>query len=281
VGVGGHEVDRSDPERISSKLQSRHGSVVSVSKPNSAANLPRAEAGEEAPLDGIAQRISTAISMGMLSVGERLPPELELANQFGVAVATLRKALARLRAQGIVETRRGRNGGTFIVQTPFPSDQTLQFELRQSSLVALRDFFDEHAAVSGMAARLAAERLEPGSHTRLAEFAFATREARTSREKSMADSRFHFEIAVLSHSPRLLAAEQRLHSELSPFLWSEGICQVPMQQAFSEHVALAMAIEQRQPEESQRLAIGHVMNNRGFIMDAKLRLERLEGNDAR
>lgn len=253
----------------------RQGSVVSVTKPSSNAAKERAEAADEVPLDGIAQRISTAISMGMLSVGERLPPELELANQFGVAVATLRKALARLRAQGIVETRRGRNGGTFIVQTPFPSDQTLQQELRQSSVVALRDFFDEHAAISGMAAKLAAERLEPGSRTRLAEFAFAAREAQSSREKSMADSRFHIEIAVLSQSPRLLAAEQRLHSELSPFLWSEGICRVPVQQAFSEHVAIAMAIEQRQADESSRLAVAHVAGNRGFIMDAKFRLERL------
>ncbi|MFC7764959.1 GntR family transcriptional regulator [Leucobacter soli] len=56
---------------------------------------------------GIAERIASAISLGMLAVGERLPAEIELANQFGVAVATLRKALASLRAQGIVETRRG------------------------------------------------------------------------------------------------------------------------------------------------------------------------------
>ncbi len=226
---------------------------------------------------GIAQRISSAISMGMLSVGERLPPEAELASQFGIAVATLRKALAKLRAQGVVETRRGRNGGTFVVQAPFPSSEALQASLRATSLVALRDFFDEHAAVSGMAARLAAERTEPGRRTRLAEFAFQAREARSSRERSMADSRFHFEVAVLSHSQRLLTAEQRLQSELSPFLWCEGVCRASAQLAFTEHLAITTAIEQQRAEEAQRLAVDHVKGNMRLIIDGKIALGRAQG----
>ncbi|MBL3698596.1 FadR/GntR family transcriptional regulator [Leucobacter luti] len=226
--------------------------------------------------DGIAQRIATAISLGMLSVGERLPPEAELASQFGIAVATLRKALAALREQGVVETRRGRNGGTFVVQAPFPSTETLQRALLRISTVALRDFFDEHAAVSGMAARLAAERAVPEVRTRLAEFAFQAREAREPQDRALADSRFHFEVAVLSHSQRLLAGEQRLQSELSPFLWCDAISHASLQTAFSEHLAIVMAIEQRQPEEAQRLAVAHVQANARLILDGKFALGRAE-----
>ena len=99
----------------------------------------------------------------MLRVGERLPPEAELAGQFGIAVATLRKALAQLRAQGVVETRRGRNGGTFIVQAPFPSESTLITVLRRLSVVELRDFADEHAAVGEIT--VAAGRIVQGTLT--------------------------------------------------------------------------------------------------------------------
>ncbi|QIM18988.1 FadR family transcriptional regulator [Leucobacter coleopterorum] len=212
--------------------------------------------------------------MGILSVGERLPPEAELANQFGVAVATLRKALAELRMEGIVETRRGRNGGTFVVLPPFPSAHELKESLKRTSLVALRDFFDEQAAVAGMATRLAAERTPPTSSTRLAEFAFQAREARSVRDRSMADSRFHFEIAVLSQSQRLLTSEQRLQSELSPFLWCDAICPPSPQQAFTQHLALVMAIEQQRPEEAQRLAVEHVRGNMKLIIDGKLALHR-------
>ncbi|MBL3687489.1 FadR family transcriptional regulator [Leucobacter zeae] len=210
----------------------------------------------------------------MLSVGERLPTEAELAGQFGVAVATLRKALASLRAQGIVETRRGRNGGTFVVQSPFPTSEMLVSALRRTSAVALRDFFDEQAAVSGTAARLAAERTPPGMRTRLAEFAFLARDARTVHDRSLGDSRFHFEIAVLSQSPRLLASEQRLQSELSPFLWCEEISRASGSLAFSEHLAMVMAIEQRDGTTAQRLAVAHVEGNMRLIIDGKLRLHR-------
>lgn len=225
-------------------------------------------------VSGIARRIISAISLGMLTVGERLPTEAELASQFGVAVATLRKALATLRSQGIVETRRGRNGGTFIVSSPYPTPDLLKSSLKSTSLVALRDFFDEQAAVSSMAAKLAAARIAPQTRTRLAEFAFQAREARNPRDRSMADSRFHFEVAVLSQSPRLLASERRLQSELSPFLWCEEICQASVHRAFTDHLALVMAVEQRQPDEAQRLAVAHVHSNMRLIVDGKLALNR-------
>ena len=223
---------------------------------------------------GIAQRIASAISVGMLTVGERLPPEAELASQFGIAVATLRKALATLRAQGVVETRRGRNGGTFVVQAPFPTTEALTSTLRSTSIVVLRDIADEHSAVSGMAARLAAERTPPDLRTRLAELAFRAREARGAQELSMADSRFHVEIAVLSHSQRLLTAEQGLQAELGPFLWCEDITRASGQLAFTEHLSLIMAIEQQRADDAQRIAVEHVRGNIRMIIDGKLRLER-------
>lgn len=77
----------------------------------------------------IADRIASSISLGMLSVGERLPPEVDLAGQLGVAVATLRKGLALLRERELVVTHRGRSGGTFVVKAPFPTSTESQLSL--------------------------------------------------------------------------------------------------------------------------------------------------------
>lgn len=229
---------------------------------------------------GIAERIASTISLGMLTVGERLPAEIELANQFGVAVATLRKALAKLRAQGIVETRRGRNGGTFVVKAPFPDDETLRKALAATSIVTLRDLADEHAAISAAAARLAALRVEPERPTRLAELAFRAREARGAQDRTRSDSRFHIEIAVLSQSQRLLTSEQRLQSEITPLLWSEGLTRMTEHEALTDHLALVMAIEQGRPEDAWRVAEAHVIHNIRCIIAAKLALpESLQGID--
>ena len=73
-----------------------------------------------APLDEggragtVARRLAQAITLGLLLDGERLPAETQLAGQFGVSPVTLREALAELREAGLVETRRGRRGGSFI-----------------------------------------------------------------------------------------------------------------------------------------------------------------------
>ena len=73
-----------------------------------------------APLDRrgrvaeVERRLADAIRVGVFGDGDQLPSEAELAAQLGVATVTLREALVGLRRTGLVETRRGRNGGTFV-----------------------------------------------------------------------------------------------------------------------------------------------------------------------
>ena len=55
----------------------------------------------------IAEQVSREISAGLLVDGERLPTEREMAQRYGVAVRTLRKALARLTEMGLLIRRLG------------------------------------------------------------------------------------------------------------------------------------------------------------------------------
>jgi len=55
-----------------------------------------------------------AISSGRVNGGDRLPPERELALHFGVSRMTLRHALVRLEARGLITKTLGRSGGTFV-----------------------------------------------------------------------------------------------------------------------------------------------------------------------
>src|SRR5213595_3714589 len=62
----------------------------------------------------IADQIRAAIVGGKLVEGERLPPERELAEQFGVSRVTVRDALRALEAMGLIEVRVGARGGAFV-----------------------------------------------------------------------------------------------------------------------------------------------------------------------
>lgn len=106
--------------------------------------------------DAIVERLSTAISLGLLKVGERLPPEAALSEMFGVGGATLRDALGALRERGIVETRRGRSGGTFVISQPKAHADAMQEWFLSTSISEIRDIGDEHAAIAATIIRTAA-----------------------------------------------------------------------------------------------------------------------------
>ncbi len=67
----------------------------------------------------IATSIRDAIVSGALLVGDRLPSEAELSEQFGVSRATVREALKRLAAQNLIRTQRGATGGAFVNRLSF------------------------------------------------------------------------------------------------------------------------------------------------------------------
>jgi GntR family transcriptional regulator, transcriptional repressor for pyruvate dehydrogenase complex len=62
----------------------------------------------------VAERLRREIARGELTIGQRLPPEDELTEMFGIARTTLREALRILESQGLLEIRRGRSGGPVV-----------------------------------------------------------------------------------------------------------------------------------------------------------------------
>ena len=62
--------------------------------------------------EGTVERLLQAIRLGVVSAGDRLPPERDLAIRLSVSRATLRDALRALADAGYVEAQRGRYGGT-------------------------------------------------------------------------------------------------------------------------------------------------------------------------
>src|SRR4051812_43106929 len=64
------------------------------------------------------EQLATAIRLGVYPRGTTLPAERDLAERLHVSRATLREAMAALRQAGLVETTRGRGGGTVVTLKP-------------------------------------------------------------------------------------------------------------------------------------------------------------------
>src|SRR4051812_22424478 len=64
------------------------------------------------------ERLGTAIRLGLLPPATQLPPERDLAMELGISRSTLRQAITALVQSGHLVSVRGRNGGTFVADSP-------------------------------------------------------------------------------------------------------------------------------------------------------------------
>jgi len=99
------------------------------------------------------ERLGTAIKLGLLAPGTRLPAERELCAKLGIARSTLRQALLALGQSGHLHATRGRSGGTFVAD-PQPPAAPPSADLMSH----WREICDERMAVEVGIAVLAAER---------------------------------------------------------------------------------------------------------------------------
>ena len=232
--------------------------------------VPRVSPGTRA--DEVVQRISEAITLGLLGDGEKLPAEPELAAQFGVAPMTVREALAALRDHGLVVTRRGRSGGSFVQRPSSPPVEPHVERLRAMTLSDLRDLADEHRAVAGQAAWLAAGRASAVNVRRLFGLTEQLGDATTRGDRIRADCRFHIEVTVAAQSTRLTRREVSLQAEASALLWLPVGPSVDVPAMVAEHHAIAAAVVSEDAEDARRLAEAHVDRNLRRLTELHLQL---------
>jgi len=230
-----------------------------------------------APLDqlgraaAVTARLVDAITLGLLTDSERLPSESELAAQFGVSTVTVREALVALRQQGLVETRRGRGGGSFVTAPTAPSTTSWHDNLRTVSLSDLRDIGDHYVAIAGAAAKLAAERSSTEDIKRLE---LATEDLRTATgvEVSRAERQFHLEVAAAAQSPRLTHEEVQLQGEYGGLLWLPLQPHATSETAHTKHREITVAIARADGELARKLTEEHVLDAVAGLADVHLAL---------
>jgi GntR family transcriptional regulator, transcriptional repressor for pyruvate dehydrogenase complex len=213
-----------------------------------------------APLpDRIADMIKQEIAEGRLAPGERLPPEQVLAENFGVSRNVVREGIARLRNEGIIESRQGI--GAFVATSPTPTlrlDASLRSPDRHQSLFELR------AALEVRAAELAALR-------RTEEDLRAIQRAFDDMERSMDwgkdgvehDIEFHRAIAGATGNGFMLATIMFIAEHLKESIkLTRTMSDIKEVNAVTlqEHRAILVAIGARDPAAAKLAMATHLTN---------------------
>jgi len=172
--------------------------------------------GDEARAELVERRLVDAIQRGHLRAGERLPAESELARSFGVAPVTVREALLAVRGRGLIVTRRGRNGGSFVADDADPL-AFARAALARTSRTTLRDMGAHYSAITAAAVRLAARRADPSETHHLLRRLQSIDDLEPEQQRRVLDD-VQVELVSLSQSARLTREQMRLQAEFSPYL---------------------------------------------------------------
>lgn len=239
----------------------------------------RATAAVFAPLEGtsrsarVARRLTDAIALGLLPDGEQLPGEADLAQQFGVSTVTIRESLSVLRQEGLIETRRGRGGGSFVREPVDGPASLAKRRLAEVSLLELRDLGDLYAAIAGGAAALAARRGDVEDVRQLRRAARQLADAQKPDARRRAEAQFHIQVAVAAQSARLYHEEVALQAEFGTLLWLAFGDDDSHEQMVTSCDALVDAIEARDTDVARRTAERRVADATARLVDYHLAQE--------
>jgi DNA-binding FadR family transcriptional regulator len=207
----------------------------------------------------VAEQLRRHIGLGLVVAGEPFPPERELAKMFGVGRATIQHALRLLEADQLIESRRGRTGGTFVIG-PRRDEQGLERLL--DGLRATRDQIESAVVfrriVEEATARLAAEHAEPGDIEAIEAANRGMNEAETELELHRYDTEFHLQVARAGHNELLYQAVERARLLLNSALLAQPETAMWHERIDNEHLAVIAAVKERDAARARREMATHL-----------------------
>jgi GntR family transcriptional regulator, transcriptional repressor for pyruvate dehydrogenase complex len=203
------------------------------------------------------ERLAEAIRVGALANGERLPSERDLADLMQVSRTTLREALAALRDAGLVQTRRGRVGGTFVVY-----DGSATMPGRSADLPDIEDVLAFRSVVEPGAAGLAAMRMagadDPmGVAAALRGLVDAVAQAPDDARRRLADTRLHLAVAQTSGSDALTTAVADVQVRLGQLLAAIPVLPRNIAHSDAQHEAIVAAVLSGRADAARSAMLEH------------------------
>lgn len=207
------------------------------------------------------------ITTERLKVGDRLPPEVQLAEMFGISRSVIREALVRLSSDGITQARRG--AGSYVKSRP--SDRLIAFTSVPKLSVALGSY-EVRIAIESEGARLAATRRSDEDMFGI-EDAFARLKAAllTGAPAHLEDMEFHRQVLQATANAAFLEAFGALETEISEIMQagvdiSRSRPPDEIQVMISEHEAITTAIRLQDADEAALAMHWHLCCGRNRVI---------------
>jgi len=197
------------------------------------------------------ESLREAIISGVLAPGERLM-EIQLAEEMGVSRTPVREAIRKLELEG------------FVVMIP-----------RKGAYVAgvshkdVADVFEIRAALEGLAASLAAERVTEEEIEQMERILLYHEEEEVNLEQIVAsDTDFHAMVYKASRNERLIQILGNLREQIQRFRATSLAVPGRVKEAIGEHRAIVEALASHDVEKAQELASAHIVTAENVMFEA-------------
>lgn len=234
--------------------------------------------------DDIVEQLETMILEGTLQPGQRLPAERALAEQFGVSRPSVREAVQKLVARGLLISRQG--GGNFVSDSLGASFSDPLMGLIEGRPEAQRDLLEFRHTLEADCAFYAALRATDLDRQHLQkaydalQSCYSDESGATRAEEGAADARFHLAIAEASHNVVLLHTIRGLFDLLKRSVVTNiggmyALRGETRHTLVAQHQALFDAIMERRADDARRIAGEHIRFVRDVLEEREEENRRL------
>ncbi len=214
--------------------------------------------------EAIISQISAAIVEGRLRPGDRLPPERDLAETFGVSRPSVREALRALEVFGVLARRRGTgpdSGSTVAASAGEGLVNAMGFQAALLD-ISTRDIVDVRAVLEAFAAREAAA--SKADCTELRAALERLEGAKDLQAYYHADTEFHLAVARISGNALLPVLMEALRGVLERYMVSvlgtPSFWEAERPFLADEHRRIVECIESGDGEAAARTMRSHILD---------------------
>jgi DNA-binding FadR family transcriptional regulator len=228
----------------------------------------------------VAERLLAKIRQEGLQPGTRLPSEQNMAEHFGVSRTVIRDAIALLKAEGLLETRKG--SGAYLLGSASSAMRT--DPLTQQSIQSLLNLIEVREGIEAETAALAAVRRTPAQ---LADIEYALRRIEEAAAAGLdgveEDAKLHQCIAVATGNPTWVRFVEMfaepIRSAVKVTRANEARREDLMRQVQEEHERIVSAIAERDPDAARAAARAHMEQAARRVREADREFWRGQGGE--
>jgi GntR family transcriptional repressor for pyruvate dehydrogenase complex len=211
----------------------------------------------ESVVENIVQSIRELLEMEKLIPGDRLPPERVLASYFGISSNSLREALRKLEALGVVEIRHG--SGVYLLESRSFMLSIPKIEIFTGDRGILEDLIEARKIVDVEIAALAARRSTPERLVRIEEYLEKCRRGEeTIAEDGASKTQFEKLLGEITGNRILMSLQEVTHAIWRSRQKEIGLISLPDEIQLAQHTMVFWAVKAGDVSAARDSMIYHI-----------------------